>query len=272
MAWHQYEDARSIEERGLAEIERRRKSGETFEALAAPSGSKKLVVSFWGKAWCRHLETYSDYEFRLPRGRSYLRKGNVYNLQVSPGLVTASVLGSSLYEVTIKIKELEPEVWTRIQRQCEGNVSSLLDLLGGRLGPGVMEMICDKECGLFPTPQEIRMSCSCPDWADMCKHVAAVMYGIGVTFDMDPSLFFKLRHVDPLELLVNGGRQILSDVSAAESGLEGEDLGALFGINLDCGGDPSLETHGTQDGLTATHLDEPQEAPSGDDGRDAPRT
>ena len=241
MSWHQYEEARSIEERGRQEIEKRQKCGETFEALIAPSGSKKMVTTFWGKAWCRNLESYTAYEARLPRGRSYLRKGNVYNLNVESGLIAALVLGGSIYEVSIKIKELDLEAWGRIQKQCVGTVGSLLDLLAGRLGAGVMEAICDKDSGLFPTPQEIRMSCSCPDWADMCKHVAAVLYGVGVKFDADPSLLFKLRHVDPLELFVDSGRKALSEISDVDGELQGEDLGALFGITLDVGSAPIFE-------------------------------
>lgn len=232
MSWYQYEDDGARRREVMLQIEKRRKSGEPFEALAAPSGSKKLVSTFWGKAWCRHLEAYSDYAYRLPRGRSYLRQGHVYNLAIEPGRVEATVSGSSLYEVQITIQPLSGSDWKRIQTECAGRVGSLLDLLGGHLGQGVMEVICDRDKGIFPAPKEIRMSCSCPDWADMCKHVAAVMYGVGVKFEADPSLFFKLRGVDPLDLLAAGAQEVLSGAPEDSTELAGEDLGAMFGIDL----------------------------------------
>ena len=238
MSWYQYEDDGARKRQLMAQIEKRRKSGEAFEALAAPPGSKKLVSTFWGKAWCRHLEAYSDYAYRLPRGRSYLRQGHVYNLAIEPGRVEATVSGSSLYEVQITIQPLAGSDWKRIQTECAGRVGSLLDLLGGHLGQGVMEVICDQDKGIFPAPKEIRMSCSCPDWADMCKHVAAVMYGVGVKFDADPSLFFKLRGVDPLELLAEGAQEALTGHPEGSTELSGEDLGAIFGIDLDEGTTP----------------------------------
>lgn len=232
MGWEYNNEDGSQEESGLQDLEKRRKLGESFEALNAPAGSKKLVTTFWGKAWCRHLEAYSDYEYRLPRGRSYLRNGRVYNLSIDGGCVSANVLGSVVYDVTIRIECLDADAWQRIQTQCAGNVGSLLDLLGGRLGAGVMEVICDRDNGLFPAPKEIRMSCTCPDWADMCKHVAAVLYGVGVKFDADPALFFKLRGVEPLDLFANGSQKVVSDGASADTELQGEDLGALFGIDL----------------------------------------
>ncbi|RFC42152.1 MAG: hypothetical protein DVB28_002034 [Verrucomicrobia bacterium] len=235
MSWYQYEEDGALKREILLQIEKRRKSGEAFEAVAAPSGSKKLVSTFWGKAWCSHLEAYSDYAYRLPRGRSYLRQGLVYNLKIEPGRMEAIVSGSSLYEVQITIQPLADPDWKRIQAECSGRVGSLLDLLGGQLGKGVMEVICDRDKGIFPAPKEIRMSCSCPDWADMCKHVAATMYGVGVRFDADPALFFKLRGVDPLDLLSTSAQEVLTGLSQGSNELAGEDLESLFGIDLDVG-------------------------------------
>lgn len=232
MSWYYYEDTRALKEKVHRDIERRRKRGETFEVLDAPQGNRKLVTTFWGKAWCQHLEAYKDYEYRLPRGRSYLRQGNVYNLEIEPGIITATVAGSSLYDVSVKIAPLAPAAWKGIKQDCAGQVASLLDLLGGRLGDGVLRAITDPERGLFPKPREIKFSCSCPDWADLCKHVAAVLYGVGVKFDAAPDLFFVLRSVDPSELLGTAAQETLSQVQGADSALAGEDLSALFGIDL----------------------------------------
>ena len=232
MSWYSYEDGREKKAELHAKIERKKAKGQKFEVLEAPKGRGKLTQTFWGKAWCEHLESYQDYENRLPRGRSYLRQGNVYNLVIEPGLVTALVAGSSLYEVNITIAALQKGDWVRIQKECAGQVSSLLDLLGGKLGTGVLQVITDRETGLFPKPKEIRLSCSCPDWADMCKHVAAVLYGVGVKFDVDPALFFRLRSVDPTELLAAGAHEALATFPGEAAELAGEDLSALFGIEL----------------------------------------
>jgi uncharacterized Zn finger protein len=249
MAWYEYESAEERKERGQKELTKLQKKGETLVALQAPQGSRKLVTTFWGKAWCQHLEKYSDYEYRLPRGRSYLRQGNVYNLNIEPGAVSANVLGSSMYEVNVKIAPLDPEAWQRIKSECAGKVGSLLDLLSGNLGAGVMTVICERDTGIFPTPKEIKLSCNCPDWADMCKHVAAVLYGVGVKFDMDAALFFRLRGVDPSELLAVGAQELLSSAEANQE-LAGENLSALFGIDLT----------GTTEAVSAAEI-VPKEAP-----------
>jgi len=232
MSWHQYESSEERKAGAQRELERRRKRGEEFVPLVVPQGSRKLVSTFWGKAWCQHLEKFQDYEYRLPRGRSYLRQGLVYNLSVEAGVVTAQVSGSSVYEVNVRVAPLQAEAWTDMKSACAGQVGSLLDLLSGNLGTGVMAVICDRDKGIFPTPKEIKMSCTCPDWADMCKHVAAVMYGVGVKFDSDGALFFRLRQVDPADLMAAGAEELLSGGEGAGDGLSGEDLSALFGIDL----------------------------------------
>jgi uncharacterized Zn finger protein len=244
MSWHAYEEARERKAELESEIKRRRARGEVFESLEVPQGSRKLTKSFWGKAWNEQLELHQEYEFRLPRGRSYLRQGNVYNLTIEPGLISATVAGASLYDVVVRITPLEQETWDGIKQDCLGQVASLLDLLAGKLGDGVLRAIIDPERGLFPKPKEIRFSCSCPDWADMCKHVAAVLYGVGVRLDSAPDLFFVLRSVDPSELLTTTAQNALSIEQPADSALAGEDLSALFGIDLLGGenGHPSPES------------------------------
>lgn len=175
------------------------KGGTTLSPVTI--GGTKIATSFWGKAWCTHLESFSDYENRLPRGRSCVRNGSVIDLQIAPGKITAQVMGSSLYKETITIAPLEAKRWAAIKAECAGKIDSLVGLLQGRLSDAVMRIITDRERGLFPAPSEIKLGCSCPDWADMCKHVAAVLYGVGARLDAHPELLFVLRGVDYLELI-----------------------------------------------------------------------
>jgi uncharacterized Zn finger protein len=237
MSWFQYESAHERREQMEREFKKRTARGEVFEPLQIPEGKRKITRTFWGNAWCQHIESYRDYENRLPRARSYLRQGSVFNLTVEPGKIRAQVAGSTLYDVEITIKPMPEDAWRGILQACAGQVGSLLDLLSGQLGSGVMEVIADKERGLFPSPREIRFNCNCPDYASLCKHSGAVLYGVGVKFDADPALFFLLRGVDPAELLSAGVDQTLAP--AAQSALEGEDLSALFGI--DFAGEPAAE-------------------------------
>ena len=230
MAWFQYESVHEKRERMARELKKRISKGEVMEPLEIPEGKRKIAHTFWGKSWCEHIESYRDYENRLPRARSYLRQGSVFNLKVEPGKIRAQVAGSTLYGVEITINPVAQKDWVGIKQACAGQVGSLLDLLSGQLGSGVMEVISNKERGLFPSPREIRFNCSCPDYASLCKHSGAVLYGVAVKFDADPALFFRLRGVDPAELLSSGADQALSP--SAEAALEGEDLSALFGIDF----------------------------------------
>ncbi|WP_395716947.1 SWIM zinc finger family protein [Prosthecobacter sp.] len=230
--WWSYEDVQEQKERLQREIAKRTKRGETFEPLAAPAGQKKLCATFWGQAWCRNLESYQVYESRLPRGRSYLRQGNVYNLEIEAGKLSAVVAGSELYETGIHIQPLPKKQWQTIVEQGSGQVGSMLDLLAGKLGDGLMRLLTDPQDGLFPKPKEIRFDCSCPDHADMCKHVSAVLYGVGVLLDTRPELLFTLRGVDQAELLSNASSATITDLSAGAGDLAGADLSAIFGIDL----------------------------------------
>ena len=147
---------------------------------------RKIAQSFWGKAWCDNLECYSDYASRLPRGRSYVRNGSVVDLRIERGQLHALVSGSEVYTVKIDIAVAKPSRWKAICSDCAGSVGSLVELLQGKLSKNVMERVCRAGDGLFPAPGEIKMSCSCPDWADMCKHVAATLYGAGARLDAAP--------------------------------------------------------------------------------------
>lgn len=231
MAWD-YEDAQERKERLQREIARRVERGEKMEALPAPAGSKKLCATFWGQAWCRNLDAYQVYESRLPRGRSYLRQGKVYNLEIEPGKLNAVVAGSELYDTSIRIHPLPQEQWAKIVEAGAGQVGSMLDLLAGKLDDGLMKVLTDPDNGLFPKPEEIRFNCSCPDYADMCKHIAAVLYGVGVLLDTRPELLFTLRGVDQAELLSNASIAAISDLSTNAGDLAGADLSSIFGIDL----------------------------------------
>lgn len=231
MSWD-YEDAQERKERLQREIAKRQKRGEKFQALEAPAGQKKLCTTFWGQAWCRNLEAYQVYESRLPRGRSYLRQGKVYNLEIEPGNLSAVVAGSELYDTSVTIKPLPKEQWMQIVESSAGQVDSMLDLLAGKLGDGLMKVLTDPDDGLFPKPKEIRFNCSCPDHADMCKHVAAALYGVGVLLDTKPELLFTLRGVDQAELLSTASDAAITDLSVDAGELAGADLSAIFGIDL----------------------------------------
>ncbi|MBI2342992.1 MAG: SWIM zinc finger family protein [Deltaproteobacteria bacterium] len=197
---------------------------------------RTIAKTFWGKSWCSNLEAYSDFENRLPRGRSYLRNGSVLDLQIGKGKVTALVNGSSLYTVEIVIRALEKDRWQSLIKNCSGQIDSLIELLQGRFSKAVMGVITDKQKGLFPSPQQISMDCSCPDGAVMCKHVAAALYGVGARLDEKPELFFELRHVDHLELIAAGTTGITTSGKQTDKVLKSKNLSQLFGIELDSGG------------------------------------
>jgi len=174
--------------------ERRRKAEKEMEMLRKKGvqvspvklEGKQIAATFWGKAWCQNLERYSDYSNRLPRGRTYLRNGSVIDLNIGPGEVTAQVIGSNLYRITVSIREVAAAHWQAIARDCARSIDTLVELLQGQLSTSVMERITRPGTGLFPSPTEISFTCSCPDSAAMCKHVAAALYGIGARLDMEP--------------------------------------------------------------------------------------
>ncbi len=212
------------------------KSGQKADPVCLPG--RQIATSFWGKAWCDNLEAYSDFANRLPRGRTYVRNGSVVDLQIAKGRVTAMVSGSELYQIEIEIRPLEKSRWAAVQKDCAGKIDSLLELLQGRLSAAVMSVVTRPSQGLFPTPKEIKLKCSCPDWAEMCKHVAATLYGVGARLDTRPELLFLLRGVDPEELIAGvSGSDALgagrpTDPTAAKA-LAGQDLADVFGIELE---------------------------------------
>ncbi len=197
---------------------------------------RKITTSFWGTAWCENLQAYSDFSNRLPRGATYVRNGSVVDLVIEKGSIQAIVAGSAPYKVQISITSLSKTTWNKIKKECSASIDSLIDLLGGKLSDGVMRRLTEKRDGCFPTPKEIKMQCSCPDYSYCCKHIAAVMYGVGNRLDSQPELLFLLRGVDHLELVSHAvsSENLERELDATPSSdLAGQDLGAMFGIELD---------------------------------------
>ena len=195
---------------------------------------RKIAKLFWGKAWCDNLERYSDFANRLPRGRSYVCNGLVIDLAIARGKVEALVSGSDTYKVKIDIAVAAPARWKAICGDCAGSIGSLVELLAGKLSSHVMQRVCRAEDGLFPAPKEIKMSCSCPDWAGMCKHVAAALYGVGARLDVEPELIFTLRGVERGDLVSAGADLALVDMAAGSGRvLADDDLSALFGVEIE---------------------------------------
>jgi uncharacterized Zn finger protein len=194
---------------------------------------RKIARTFWGEAWCGNLERYGDYANRLPRGRTYVRNGSVVDLQIAAGAVTALVSGSDLYNVKVDIVPVPIARWKAICGDCSGAIDSVVELLQGKLSRAVMTRLCEEKTGLFPSPKEITFSCSCPDWASMCKHVAAVLYGIGARLDTQPDLLFLLRKVDQ-EALVAKASAGLSRARTPRSGkvLDAGNLSQIFDIEM----------------------------------------
>jgi len=218
--------------KALKAVAKANKKGTNYAPIESFSGA--IGKTFWGKAWCKNLEQYSDYESRLPRGRSYVRNGAVIDLQISTGSVQALVMGSSLYEVKITIQALPEPRWKAVCADCSNSVASLIELLQGKLSKPVMERICAPTTGLFPSPKELKFECSCPDWAGMCKHVAAVFYGVGARMDQQPELLFKLRHVNALDLVAQASvAKPSASKTKSSKVMDASDLGDVFGLDMD---------------------------------------
>lgn len=236
-------------------VEQRRRNAEREVARLMKAGhavtpvritGRNITTTVWGNAWCDNLESYKDYANRIDRGRSYVRSGAVIDLKVAPLSIEALVSGSAIYHVTISISGVSNPKWKSIYTDCAGQIDSLVTLLQGRLSAPVMERLCRQDQGLFPKPSEIRFQCSCPDHAVMCKHITAVLYGVGVRLDNQPELLFQLRDVDPAKLVENASTS-LHDVHSRPTSqriLNDDDVATLFGIDM---ADDTIS-----DGLTLT--------------------
>jgi uncharacterized Zn finger protein len=233
LVWHSFRPYVPVARRkaqAVREVEKRKKKGEVITPVVIEG--RNIAHTFWGKAWCENLESYSDFANRLPRGRTYVRNGSVVDLQIHKGKITALVSGSSLYKITVQIGPLLKNHWSAIKTRCSGEIGSLVELLQGRLSKGVMDVVTAHGSGLFPKPAEIKLACSCPDWAGMCKHVAAVLYGVGARLDTKPELLFLLRQVDHLELIAEAVPQATNKQPRGKNTLAASDLAGVFGIEL----------------------------------------
>ncbi len=237
-------------------LRRERAQKAARKAIAAGKGHEPVVVqgrsiarSFWGKAWCDNLEAYSDHANRLPRGRSYVRNGSVIDLKIAPGKVIAQVMGSTLYQTEISIAPVPAARWQALVQECTGSIATLVELLQGRFSAPVMQRICAPKTGLFPAPGEIKLGCSCPDWASMCKHVAAVLYGVGARLDEKPDLLFVLRQVDANDLLSAQAVEIPKAKKAPAKArvLDESALADVFGIELATSAVPTVTPVGGED-------------------------
>jgi uncharacterized Zn finger protein len=230
--FRRYVPAATREAETARELIKLKKSGRTLSPVVIEG--RQIATTFWGTAWCQNLERYSDFASRLPRGRTYARNGSVVDLQVGAGTVTALVRGSALYDVKVTVQTLPAATWNGICTDCSGAIDSVVELLQGRLSEPVMARLCQEETGLFPSPREILFTCSCPDWAAMCKHVAAVLYAVGARLDNQPELLFTLRQVDQQELIARAGSGLSTTRRSAGRArlLEVDDLGELFGIEI----------------------------------------
>ena len=230
--WAPYVPVAKRRARAAREISKLLKKGTMIEPIEVQG--RKIARTFWGEAWCSHLEKFSDYENRLPRGRTYVRNGSVCHLAIAKGTVEAMVSGSELYTVRISISPLPAKKWKNLRNQCTGQMGSMLELLQGRFSNHIMQIVTDQNQGLFPTPSEIKLACDCPDWADMCKHVAAVLYGVGARLDYQPELLFLLRDVDHEELII---AELDIQSATLKEGkrrrLAGADLADVFGVDMD---------------------------------------
>lgn len=230
--WRPYVPVWKRRAQAMQKMEKLRKKGMNIQPVKIDG--RQIARTFWGQAWCEHLEKFSDYENRLPRGRTYVRNGSVCHLNIQKGVIEAKVSGSDIYNIRIAIKPLPKDKWRRVKNSCAGQVGSLLELLQGRLSDHVMAVVTNRDRGLFPRPGEISLDCSCPDWADMCKHVAAVMYGVGARLDEVPELLFVLRGVDHQELVTeDAAKAVVTKARKADRRtLDESKLSEVFGIDV----------------------------------------
>ena len=242
--WAPYVRVADRMQNGAQHAARLAKKGRVLRPVVPPTRGRTFTTTFWGRAWCDNLAEYATLVNRLDRGRSYLRNGLVIDLQITSGAVKALVSGSSVYEISVKIKPMPRERWKAVVKACAGKIDSVVELLAGRFDESVMAVVCRQGIGLFPSPAEITYQCSCPDgfgghW--LCKHVAATLYGVGVRLDEDPEMLFRLRQVKHEELAASATARLAGDAAprrGARRGLAADRMSAVFGIDLEAGPAP----------------------------------
>ncbi|MCX4026909.1 hypothetical protein H0A36_12065 [Endozoicomonas sp. SM1973] len=226
--WSPYVPVAQRRAKAKKQMDKLRKKGKNIQPIEV--AGRKIAKTFWGNAWCTHLEKFSDFSNRLPRGRTYVRNGSVCHLEIQKGKIVAKVSGSDIYDINISITPLSKTRWQTIKKTCAGEVGSILELLQGKLSDNVMTAVTNPTSGLFPQPKDIKLNCDCPDWATMCKHVAAVLYGIGARLDHSPELLFLLRGVDHMDLI---DAEVKIPKSTRKKPQVSGDLSDIFGIDLD---------------------------------------
>lgn len=212
-------------------IQKMEKSGIVLHPIEENS---KPGSTWWGKAWNQNMTRYADLENRVSRGHSYVRNGFVLDMTIEKGVVKALVAGSSStpYSVKVLFDVLTESELCKVNEICGQRIDSLEDLIFGRFPKDLGESFLDL---LFPSPSAIHFSCSCPDSAYMCKHIAAVIYGIGVRLDEDPLLLFSLRGIDSATLirssLESRTKTLLANASKpSDRILDQSEVSKLFGL------------------------------------------
>ncbi len=229
--WAPYVTVAERRAKARKQMEKMKKKG--LDVQPVELSGRKIASSFWGKGWCDHMESFSDYANRLPRGRTYVRNGSVCHLEIESGQIKAIVSGSTLYNVKITIAPLAKNSWTAVKRACSGKIGSLIDLLRGKLDKGVMEVVSNPKEGLFPLPGQMKFDCDCPDLANMCKHVAAVLYGVGARLDEAPEMLFVLRGVNHEELVdVSAAVTNVAQRGGSRRRIAATGIADVFGIDL----------------------------------------
>lgn len=229
--WRPYVPVAERKRLGTARAKQR--LGKGAELAPVTITGKGIAHTFWGKGWCDHFEKLRDYSNRLPRGRTYVRNGSVVHLSIESGHIAAFVCGSELYQVRVIIKPMSQDTWKAICGKCASSIHNLIDLMRGKLPESVIATLTDPQLGMFPQRGEISLGCDCPDSASLCKHLAAVLYGVGNRLDHSPELLFLLRGVEQDDLI---GASLQSDMlefpSTPDGTLDSDDLESIFGIEL----------------------------------------
>lgn len=232
--------AEKIERAEKVKIKLMKKKGVILEPIALES--QVIARTWWGKSWNNNLERYADFQYRLGRGRSYVRCGSVIDLKIIANEINALVMGSdsSPYTIKVKIDKLDNKSQSSLMEKSRTSLDSMHSLLAGEFPMDLKDEFFKQGTGIFPTPKELHFNCSCPDVAKMCKHVAAAMYGVSARLDQKPELFFLLRGVnidDFVNTLIEKEREKILTRAKTKSSrsivADTDEISELFGIDVD---------------------------------------